>query len=533
MDQLKDGGGAPSQEFLAAVSEELQHRPHGSPEGAAAKADAADDELAKELQSAVASPEPKARRGKRKDPPAKIESPKQPKRASRSRPRTAKTAKAAAEVDADASVATEAAEPSLSVDDAEKSSADESSDGFSGSTRRSAGSAETYVAQRDALLDVAEGGYQHHCGRCKKQVEPLKAVMKSKGLNAKWWCPSCSNITSMLCRKMTWPPVAFASLPEEDQVDFWKTAAEKGCMSNGKFDYGQLRGILKQTIATRKTRQFSAHIDSEDLPMSVWIARGWSEDHIKRACKQKDDPVHGEVWCVPIRTTRQAAIIQKVEEEIAEAEMAIKKKKALPDTATEEEKAAFQAIKIQTESSSSSSSDKKKKKLKQKKDKNKPPAGETDKERQKREEKEMKDKKKEEDQARKKQHKEEDMQKKKEQSAVMAHNSKMQGLASVILPVIGAIITDAKQTMKDCAALKDKIPEYCINDAIAAADGMEDLVKQANSVLKELPKCAKNYTKVPAINDKDGNCFDKKALTGWVNAWKATIEKLKKMKALI
>ena len=488
----------PSAEFMDAVSSELEVRPVD------------DAQLIADLQGAVAGTEPAK---KRKGASAKAE------------PAAKKTESSSSTVphrvrerpDEDAAGEGEGADASIPAESDVDSDATKDSDAL--------------CVPEDVLMEIAQNKFQHFCGRCERPVQPLSAVMKVKA-PLRLWCQECNKATTMLHRKLAWPPVSFSSLPEDEQVQFWVKAADKGRMSNGQFDYGQLRGVLKESLTVRKTREFSASIDTEDLPLSVWVSRGWDAEHIKATCACKQDPVHGDVYCVPVRSTKQSAIVQQIEEEIAAAEKAIKKKKALGETATAEEKEEHKKINIETESSSTSSSSKKKKKKNKKKDNSKaPPADENAKQRERRLAKEERQRNAQVKQDEKRLEKEEAAKKKKELDGVVKHNSKMQGLASILLPSVSPIHADAKEALKDAASILDRIPPHHKNEMADAIDDMNDLMEQATALTKALPKCIKNSTKVPEMT-RGGDEFDKKKLTTWCGEWKTTIKKFKDMKAL-
>ncbi len=95
-----------------------------------------------------------------------------------------------------------------------------------------------------------------------------RKVGKTKG---EWQCGTCFSVETRL-RKMLgcWPIEDAADIPAEKQIEFYNAAA----VSNGGH---KLKLCLKEALVKNIIRQIIDKDQTEWLPESVWLSRGWAE----------------------------------------------------------------------------------------------------------------------------------------------------------------------------------------------------------------------------------------------------------------
>jgi hypothetical protein len=79
----------------------------------------------------------------------------------------------------------------------------------------------TYVVVCDEVIARSQAML---CIKCKLQVDPLRAIVKSKSKldpsKSKMQCKLCNAVQTMLVRSMQWPPQRFSELDDQDQMHF-------------------------------------------------------------------------------------------------------------------------------------------------------------------------------------------------------------------------------------------------------------------------------------------------------------------------
>ena len=373
----------------------------------------------------------------------------------------------------------------------------------------------------DGLVVETQRPRKYNCNRCKAEVDPLRCIVKSKSSQV-FYCHGCNNTCCMLSRKMNWPPVEFTQLPDADQEKFFQDAAKLQA-DGGRLSYGKLRGSLKGTFVTTTIRQSAAHVNTEDLPMSVWISRGWEESHIRRTCIKKDDAIHGEVWAVPVRSSKETAITQQIESMIATWEKQMRKK-SLEADATDEQKAEHAALQIESESSDSSSSKKKKKKKDKKRSRS--PKGETEAQKKRRLDKESRDAEKAAKAAKDKAAAEAAAAAKKAAEEVTKFNNKQSVLANITIAALQGIMDEAKKLLKDSPAC-DHMPDYLLKDITTGLKACQDKYDESEAVLKNATRSTKKGEKNYEL------AFDKAQVTKAKGDLQTNLQKFKKVLAAL
>jgi len=148
------------------------------------------------------------------------------------------------------------------------------------------------------------------CSKCKRLVDPLRAVMTGK-CSGVWKCHSC-NVKSVQLHRMfgSWPPRSFQALPADWQTKFWKDV-------EGKSGGADLEKFVVDSITRERAEQeFSKH-GGEYLPLSVYATRGFNVADIEEKCKDTDmHDVLGKTYRVAIKGVWSTAIEQMVRKEL-------------------------------------------------------------------------------------------------------------------------------------------------------------------------------------------------------------------------
>ena len=165
------------------------------------------------------------------------------------------------------------------------------------------------------------------CRKCMMPCALDKLVNKSKGeQRVHVVCRSCNSTTTMLSRHLgQWPIAGFQGLSPDQQVAFWKQC-HSIIQRQGRLDYGSIRAFLAVSLAEKQYEIASAEFKSKYLPLSVWTAKGYKEEDVKKGLKETH-PILGDTYAVPLKTVTKGFYREKVEEMITKFEAEARKKK--------------------------------------------------------------------------------------------------------------------------------------------------------------------------------------------------------------
>lgn len=189
---------------------------------------------------------------------------------------------------------------------------------------------EAEVVATDAFLleECQKLGAQPLCRLCGQRCEADSAVAKYQSSDpaaTRWRCRPCNNVSTMLNRRMKWPPASFSDLSEADQMEFWKSCKESGD-EGGRFKYHLIRAQLVKRMCHRVIHEQSTEEFSEPKPLTVWEKEGWPAKEIEEKGIKSWHNVLGWVFEVPLLKKCRRVLLQEVEERIIEAEQAVTEK---------------------------------------------------------------------------------------------------------------------------------------------------------------------------------------------------------------
>ena len=172
------------------------------------------------------------------------------------------------------------------------------------------------------------------CMKCKLQVDPLRAIVKSKSkldpAKSKMQRKLCNAAQTMLVRSMQWPPQRFSELDDQDQMHFWQACRET-VSDDSRFVYSKVRACLVKSLTSRKVIEDSVDHFSDWKPLSVWEKEGYAIPDIEARGRQEPHAVFGAVWSFPQKRVSTKCTLQTVEEHVQRAEQSVKAKKLEQD----------------------------------------------------------------------------------------------------------------------------------------------------------------------------------------------------------
>ncbi|CAK9025536.1 unnamed protein product, partial [Durusdinium trenchii] len=171
------------------------------------------------------------------------------------------------------------------------------------------------------------------CQKCQMEVFVFDAQAKGKT----WWCKACNAINSTLRRNLTWPPLEFAALTTEEQVQFWQQCrAMREESTDGRLRYDRLRDVLVNSLTMVKTSELAKSSKGTYLPLSVyaqqlgclWHSKGYNANQIQENAPQMWDPILQEkTYMLPVTSLQEKEVKQRIESSVAAAERSVRKRK--------------------------------------------------------------------------------------------------------------------------------------------------------------------------------------------------------------
>ena len=112
----------------------------------------------------------------------------------------------------------------------------------------------------------------------------------------------------------------------EDQQQFFRQMKEsKGDAK--KLDWKTIKAAFTTSLTTSLVNSFSSTVEVEELPLSVWLQRGWDEDLVKAQESVYSDEYKAWVYRVPVRRLTWNRTFSEVAEKVLLKEKEAHKKK--------------------------------------------------------------------------------------------------------------------------------------------------------------------------------------------------------------
>lgn len=169
------------------------------------------------------------------------------------------------------------------------------------------------------------------CRRCRGQTAVSDSVFNGKFRpDLRWTCKACHAMQTQLQRHGI---DIKSALSESESIAFFLDAkAERENSSDGRLQYSQARGLLKQRMIQSCSRVTSEGEAGEYQPLSFWELRGYNTEKIEQSAESKLHPLLGMTYKVNIsresNDVAQTATEERILKMEAEARQRVSKSSA-------------------------------------------------------------------------------------------------------------------------------------------------------------------------------------------------------------
>lgn len=139
-------------------------------------------------------------------------------------------------------------------------------------------------------------------------------------------CAQCKNVLQTIRRNLG----STTDLQEwsvQETHTFFQTLQKEKQQSDGKLQWTTVRACLIKRMTEQQIQAFTAQVQVEELPVSVWEKRGWDKETILRF-PYVESQEHGcLLYQLPVKKMTWAETFQQIEEKILEGEKQAQGKK--------------------------------------------------------------------------------------------------------------------------------------------------------------------------------------------------------------
>ena len=138
-------------------------------------------------------------------------------------------------------------------------------------------------------------------------------------------CKGCHNIENTIRRNLgdtsemrSWDP--------EERKDFFQKLQKDKQAGGATILWSTVKAAMVTRLTERHMKTFANQVEAEELPLSVYLSRGWDEEVVKKfPCTQNTD--YGcETYRVPVRKLTWGEAYTRMEEKLLEQEKHLKAK---------------------------------------------------------------------------------------------------------------------------------------------------------------------------------------------------------------
>ena len=152
------------------------------------------------------------------------------------------------------------------------------------------------------------------CSKCALEKPAGEGRQRSRFT---WTCKSCEALSCYLSR-LDGVPERFQNFESQELVDFCKQADS---LRNGsRFDLQKVSVAIEQKLVNTYVQKAGEKQENPWLPMNVWIAKGFTEEQIRRG-ESKEHAQLGEVWTVNLETEFASQARKQAKEECAQVRL--------------------------------------------------------------------------------------------------------------------------------------------------------------------------------------------------------------------
>ena len=188
-------------------------------------------------------------------------------------------------------------------------------------------SASDSVAPMDSLMDQVDKAVDdlqtmESCSWCLV----FKQIMEMKKHGKKWACKSCLAVQQHLYRHLGSAEEPLSGMTDEEQVAFFQEAASTVDVRGGG-RWKCLKAVLVESKSKVIEREQSVGVSGDYVPMSVWKARGWTEEDVLAFNDFEELPNGTKAYRCAIKSKSDVECKRSAEESLLTRERECKKRK--------------------------------------------------------------------------------------------------------------------------------------------------------------------------------------------------------------
>ena len=142
-------------------------------------------------------------------------------------------------------------------------------------------------------------------------------------LNSKSLCADCHTLKNLLTRNLGGAPEEWT---DADRRAFFARPELAQAKSNGRYQWSLVRAQVKQTSVSRRSQTHSSSLGGPFLPLTVWLARGYTREHVLQFPSETDS-LGMTTYQVATKATSVTDVAETVESELRERETEVRAKK--------------------------------------------------------------------------------------------------------------------------------------------------------------------------------------------------------------
>lgn len=134
-------------------------------------------------------------------------------------------------------------------------------------------------------------------------------------------CTTCTSADRMIRRNLGEKPSELANFTPEEQNDFYQRLhREKKENPNSRLMWQTVRVSLVTCLTTRQISRHESKVKAKFLPLSVYVAQGWSADVVQQCEKQWSDELSCDTYRVPVKQDTFSDVFERVSERLLQQE---------------------------------------------------------------------------------------------------------------------------------------------------------------------------------------------------------------------
>ena len=143
----------------------------------------------------------------------------------------------------------------------------------------------------------------------------------------KFTCHACAAADKQLRRGLGNKSELQTLEPEEQKKLFQRLQKEKKAQGGTALPWVTVRAQLITTLTTKQVTSNTAKVRTENLPMGVWLARGWDKDIVEGCPCEKDEKL-GWLYKVPVKSQTWKEAHHEIQERVLKQEKEMTQKRS-------------------------------------------------------------------------------------------------------------------------------------------------------------------------------------------------------------